>query len=109
MSSIGSWAKNVEDYLAQIYKSEAKYVVCFLGPDYPKRVWTKFESQQFKDRFGQEAVVPIWFTTSPPGMFDESTRVGGVTFDPTNSTDDQLKRIAELLRRKVGEAATGKR
>ncbi len=45
-------AENIEDYLVPIYHSEAKYVVCLLGPDYPKRVWTKFESDQFKERLG---------------------------------------------------------
>jgi hypothetical protein len=45
-------AESVEDYLGPIYKSEATFVVCFLGPDYPKRVWTKFESQRMCCNFG---------------------------------------------------------
>src|ERR1700730_7165299 len=68
-------ARDVEDYLAPIYRTEARFVVCFLSPDYPKRVWTRFESRQFKERFGQDSVIPIWFTTAPPGTFDESARV----------------------------------
>jgi len=52
-------AENIEDYLGPIYSSEASYVVCLLSPEYPKRVWTTFESQQFKARFGQRAVIPI--------------------------------------------------
>lgn len=42
-------AKDVQDYLAPIYRSDAQYVVALLGPEYPKRVWTKFESDHFKD------------------------------------------------------------
>jgi hypothetical protein len=96
-------AENVEDYLAPIYRTEAKYVVCLLGPQYPKRVWTKFESQQFKERFGEGAVIPIWFANAEPGMFDESTRVGGIVFDPNSDVEAQLLKIVELLRKKIAE------
>jgi len=100
-------AENIEDYLGPIYASEATYVVCFLGPEYPKRIWTVFESKQFKDRFGEGAVIPIWFTTAPPGVFDESSRVGGITLDPTSDTHVQLRAMAELLCRKILERAVG--
>lgn len=49
-------ASNVEDYLAPIYRSEAEFVVVLLGKEYPKRIWTKFESEQFKKRFGETAL-----------------------------------------------------
>ena len=96
-------AENIEDYLGPIYTSEATYVVCLLGPEYPKRVWTVFESKQFKDRFGEKAVIPIWFSTAPPGVFDESSRVGGVTFDPNSLHDTQLTSISDLLCKKILE------
>jgi len=85
-------------------RSTAQKVV-FLGPDYPKRLWTKFESDQFRDRFGQHSVIPIWFTTAPPGLFDESLRVGGVTLDPGGDVNEQLGAIAEELRKKMEERA----
>ena len=78
-------------------------MIALLGPDYPKRIWTKFESEQFKKRFKHGAVIPIWFTTAPPGAFDESPRVGGITFDPTVDLQSQIDGIADLLRRKIGE------
>jgi hypothetical protein len=96
-------AENVEDYLGPIYKSEASYVLALLGPEYPKRIWTKFESEQFRSRFGEGAVIPIWFTTSPPGMFDESTRVGGITFDPNGDVEVQVNNIANLVSKKIAE------
>jgi hypothetical protein len=96
-------AENVEDYLGPIYKSEAKFVVALLGPDYPKRIWTKFESEQFKHRFGENAVIPVWFSNAPPGMFDETTRYGGVTLHRDQPVAPQIQRIAELLYRKIGE------
>ena len=36
-------AEDVEEYLAPIYASDALLVVCILGPEYPKRIWTKFQ------------------------------------------------------------------
>ena len=98
-------AENVEDYLAPIYRSEARYVVCLLGPDYPKRVWTKFESNQFRERFGTNAVIPIWFANADPGVFDESTRVGGFTFDPEGNHQEQVVELAQILTRKMAENA----
>ena len=96
-------AEDIEDYLGPIYRTEARYVLCLLGPDYPKRVWTRFESQQFRTRFGDGAVVPIWFTSAPPGVFDDSTRVGGYHFDPAGDTEAQLHEVAQLLTRKMGD------
>ena len=51
---------------------------------------------------GSEPLYLFWYTTSPPGMFDESSRVGGITFDPDQGQEDQLKRIAEWLLLKLG-------
>ncbi len=75
-------ATDIEDYLRPIYQSDAEYVVVLLGPEYPKRVWTRFESQQFKERFKSGAVIPVWFANAPAGVFDESSRVGGISFEP---------------------------
>jgi hypothetical protein len=96
-------AENVEDYIAPIYRSDASYIVCLLGPEYPKRIWTKFESDQFKERFGDGRVIPIWFVTAPPGIFDESSRVGGYSFDPDGDIPVQIKEIVNLIRKKIGE------
>jgi len=96
-------AVDIEAYLAPIYRSEATYVVVFLGPEYPKRIWTKFESEQFKHRFGEGAVIPIWFNNTQPGVFDETRRVGGIEFDTANNPDCEANRIAALLAQKISE------
>lgn len=101
-------AEDVEEYLGPIYKSEARFVVALLGPDYPKRIWAKFESDQFKERFGQGAVIPVWFSTAPPGLFDESTRVGGYEFDMDKDLEKQIAQFAELIRQKVAHARAEK-
>jgi len=96
-------AENIEDYLAPIYRSEATFVLCLLGPEYPKRIWTKFESDQFKARFGDGSVIPVWFANSPPGIFDESSRVGGLSFDRNQDHDGQIVSHVEVLRKKIGQ------
>jgi hypothetical protein len=100
-------AEDIEDYLRPIYQADARFVLPLLGPDFPKKIWTKFESTQFKARFSTGAVIPVWFTTTPPGMFDESTRVGGYTYDPNSDMDIQVQQIADLLRKKLASVRQG--
>jgi hypothetical protein len=75
-------AQNIEDYLAPIYRSEARYVVVLQSPDYPKRIWTKFESDNFRERFGTQSVIPIRYADLIPGFFTEDAKYGGIPFDP---------------------------
>lgn len=94
---------NVEEYLYPIYKSEASFVIPFLSKSYPHRLWTKFESKTFKDRFGQNAVIPIWFNDVDSAMFDISKDYGGITFDTNADEDSEVKRITRLLIQKIEE------
>ena len=96
-------ANDVEEYLAPIYRSESRFVLTLLSRDYPKKIWTKFESENFKHRFGENAVVPIWFTDNPPGMFDESRKVGGITFDPAQDLAEQADAISVALSKMMEE------
>lgn len=98
-------ASNIEEYLGPIYSSEARFVVCLLSPEYPKRIWTIFESKQFKERFGTGAVIPIWFANVPRGTFDESGRIGGMSYDPSADAEEQVRRIAEVLVNKIRDLA----
>lgn len=97
-------AENVEDYLAPIYSSEAQYIVALLSNHYPKKIWTKFESDNFKKRFGDNSIIPIWFSDATPGMFDESLRYGGISFDVNGNIDEQASGIVENLISKLSEA-----
>ena len=64
---------------------------------YPTRIWTKFESDQFRERFGRNEVIPIRFTTVVPGFFTEDAKYGGVAFDPNGDVDAQVAVIADVL------------
>lgn len=94
-------SQNVEEYLYPIYNSKAAFVVPFLSKNYPKRIWTKFESSAFRERFGQNAVIPIWFSDVDETMFDESKRYGGIMYDVNGNSDEEIDKIVNLLVKKI--------
>ena len=96
-------ANDVEEYLAPIYRSESKFVVALLSKEYPRKIWAKFESEQFEQRFGENSVIPIWFSDAMPGMFDESRRVGGMTYEPAGDLVEQASAIVDVLAAKLEE------
>lgn len=96
-------AESVEEYLDPIYRSESTYVVCLLSAYYPTRIWTKFESEAFKTRFGANDVIPIQFEGMQLSFFDTSTTVGFLAFDPTKEFEPQVTRICETLAERVRE------
>lgn len=99
-------AENIEDYLAPIYRSEATYVVPLLDHEYPTRIWTKFESDQFKRRFGEKSVIPVWYSNVPPATFGEDRNVGGIVFDVAADIHEEANRIANLLAAKMRDRLT---
>jgi len=100
-------AESVEDYLAPIYRSEAEFVIVLLGKEYPRRIWTKFESDQFKQRFGEHKVIPIWFSDVSPGFFDAPSLVGGYVIDKTGDEDLQIAEIVSLVLKKLADSRAG--
>jgi hypothetical protein len=102
-------AEDIEEYLKPIYQSEASFVIVLLGREYPKRVWTKFESDVFRERFNSGAVIPIWFSDVALGVFDESRRVGGYKFDRAKPQAEQVEEIANLASRKLQEVRSRQR
>ena len=102
-------ATDVEEYLRPIYQSEAAFVVCVLGPDYPKRIWTRIESYAFKELFATGEVIPIWLDSLPEGSFDTSRKVGGIEFQVDQEWEPQIGKIVDLLRRKLADRRVNER
>lgn len=96
-------AENLEEYFGPIYKSEAEYIVVILDKKYPQKVWTTFESKQFKDRFGEKAIIPIICKGCEPDMFSKLSQIGYYSFDPEQNLQEQVERIANLLSQKINE------
>ena len=76
-------------------------VICILGPDYPKRVWTKFESEQFKQRFKSGEVIPIVLSNAPLGIFDTAMKFGHIAWDRSVDFYAQVQTVTEVLIRKI--------
>jgi hypothetical protein len=90
-------AQDVEEYLRPIYQSEAQFVVVLLGRDYPKRIWTKIESDAFQARFSEGAVIPIWFSDVDESTFDISRKASGITWKVDEDPQLQSRVICNLL------------
>lgn len=91
----------VEDYLAPIYKSEAQFVVPIVSSDYSTKLWTKFESDQFKDRIGENRVLPMRMSDVSGGLFDKLQEIGSFTYNVAEPATAQLNAFAEMLARKL--------
>ncbi len=97
-------AQDVEEYLRPIYQSEAQFIVVLLGPAYPKRIWTKIESDAFRERLEDGNVIPIWFSDAPPSIFDSTRERGGLDFDRVEDHDAQIKLLSATLLNKLAES-----
>ena len=96
-------AHKVEEYLAPIYRSEAAYVVPLLSEHYPNRIWTKFESDQFKGRFGENSVIPIRFYSAADSFYHEAHEYGGVSFSREKNFDEEIEKIVDTICRRLSE------
>jgi hypothetical protein len=96
-------AQDIEDYLRPVYQTDAAYVIVLLSQYYPKKIWTKFESDNFKQRFKENAVIPIWFDNAEPGLFDETTRIGGIKLQRSQNIESQIDEIIELCCKRLQE------
>jgi len=99
-------AESVESYLAPIYASESRFVVTLLSKEYPQRIWCKFESEQFRGRFGTNSVIPVWYPDNYPGFFDLTSGVGGLSVDSNLPISEQAELIAKILINKIAETRT---
>lgn len=97
---------DVEEYLAPIYRSEADYVIVLLGTDYPNRIWTKFESEQFKERFGDDRVIPVVLSGTQIGAFDKVAETGYLSIDRAKPIAAETDVVAQTLIKKFREQRT---
>lgn len=100
-------AENVEDYLVPIYKTEAKFVIPILSPSYPTRIWAKIESDAFKGRFGEGAVIPVKLSNVQEGFFNEYMNYGYLSVDINQDLDEQVRGIGEVLAKRILEDRAG--
>ncbi|MBR3613320.1 MAG: TIR domain-containing protein [Bacteroidaceae bacterium] len=93
--------QDLDKYFAPIYAADAKYVVAMIDSNYPMKVWTVFESQNYKERFGENSVIPILFEDFTPSPMDILYNKGYERIDTTKEVEPQIERIATLLIKKL--------
>jgi hypothetical protein len=96
-------AQDLEAYLRPIYQSEAKYIVCLLGCDYPNRIWTQFEQKSFRERIRDGEVIPVLVGDVRLDSFSELSKVGYETFSRRLDFEVEVERICDLLESKISE------
>ncbi|WP_373379622.1 TIR domain-containing protein [Cupriavidus nantongensis] len=93
-------ANDVEEYLAPIYRAEARYVVAILSKDYPRKIWTKFESGEFAERYGSN-VISIVCSDWVPGAIDPVSAIGYLSYDLNGDREAQIEHIADVIAAKL--------
>lgn len=94
--------KDLDKYFAPIYEAEATYVIAMIDSYYPKKVWTVFESDKYKARFGQDSVIPILFDDFIPSPMDTLYNKGYETIDITkDNVEEQINQIVDHLIQKM--------
>jgi hypothetical protein len=94
-------AEDVEDYLRPIYQSEALFVIVLLTRDYPERIWTKIESESFKNRLTDGSVIPIVFSDYNLNYSDKMSKIGHLSFDRNGEFTLQIDQICIELKKKI--------
>ncbi|MER6551498.1 TIR domain-containing protein [Streptomyces sp. NPDC005317] len=95
--------QDVETYLGPIYASGSRYVVAILGEMYGRKRWTLFEVSQYKERYSDGAVIPIWSDKIPPSPTDPIRDLGYLSFDPDGDLESQANSHAAVLTRALKE------
>lgn len=100
--------RDLEEYFAPIYSSDAEFVVVFMEDHYTNKVWTVFESRSYKERFSRDEVIPIVskdFVVSPT---DPLYHKGCKHVDFKGDIESQMQELALLLDEKMKLRKTGK-
>ena len=92
--------EDVEAFLAPIYAADSRFVIAMLGRMYGEKRWTIFESDQFKERFDDGHVIPIWDRDALPSRFDETRKIGCLTFDAAADPHDEAARLVIVIKDK---------
>lgn len=90
--------EDVEAFLAPIYASDSRFVIAVLGRRYGEKRWTIFESEQFKERFDDGHVIPIWDKDALPSRFDKTRNIGYLTFDSAADPHDEAARLVKVIK-----------
>lgn len=102
-------AEDLESYLRPIYQSEAAFVICLMGEEYPNRIWTRFEQGVFKDRVKDGSVIPVLVDDVNPDAFSSIQAIGYHRLRRGPTLNVQIAEFIEVVTEKLNEqrAPTG--
>lgn len=96
------WGKNLYEYLAKVYKQQAKYCIVFVSKHYVKKNWTKHELKNAQSRAfkqNEEYILPIKIdNTNLPGLPD--------TIGYLDSKTISKEEIINIILKKLGYPTT---
>lgn len=93
--------KDLEEYFAPIYQSDATFVVVFMDENYANKVWTVFESKAYKQKFAHNEVLPViskGLTILPTDILYNK---GYYTLDLNGDINTQMQDLASILHEKI--------
>jgi hypothetical protein len=96
-------ASNLEEYLEPIYQSEARFIICILSTEYPRKIWTTFEAKYIGARVQLGEIIPVVVDGTSIDAFSSLSKIGHLSFDRTRDFDAQIAEIVNTLKKKLSE------
>ncbi|MCK0187709.1 TIR domain-containing protein [Aeromonas hydrophila] len=89
-------ANDVKEYLGPIYNSESEFIVVLLSNQYPRKIWTQFESDAYNRRIGS-SVIPIMIDGFTQSFTDTMSDIGHLTYSREHPCTVQIENIAQNI------------
>ncbi|MGL6334137.1 TIR domain-containing protein [Aeromonas jandaei] len=95
-------ANDVKEYLGPIYNSESEFIVVLLSTQYPRKIWTQFESDAYNKRIGS-TVIPIMIDGFTQSFTDTMSEIGHLSYSRSLPCTEQINGIAENICKRLVE------
>jgi len=93
-------AEDIEEYLAPIYNSDAQLVICILGPDYPKRIWTEVRIGPIQGALQERRSDTNHLLQRGIGDVRRSAAGGHIKWDREADSAPRFRRLSKFCARK---------
>ncbi|MEW7864480.1 TIR domain-containing protein [Aeromonas diversa] len=95
-------ANDVKEYLGPIYDSESEFIIVLLSAQYPRKIWTQFESDAYSRRIGS-TVIPVMIDGFTQSFTDTMSEIGHLTFSRAAPHQEQIDSIADNVCKRLLE------
>src|SRR5258708_1381493 len=91
-----AWTKQFQ----QIFKEQARFVVCLLDEHYSRKIWPIFEKECFVPRLNDGAIIPIYLDETV--FLGIPREIAGITFKYVEDEPDLLNRAIDEIVFRLG-------